>query len=76
MSTVRNRIAHKHFRLDEEKLKRAQKLLGTGTETETVERALDELIAESEWNRLVWRANARLLKSGIEIADVYGKLTD
>ena len=36
MSTARNRFAHKHFRLDAAKIKRAQRLLRTGTETEAV----------------------------------------
>jgi len=74
MSTARNRIAHKHFRLDVTKIKRAQRLLKTGTETETLERALDVVIAEHERNRLTREANERFVKSGIEIRDVYGKL--
>ena len=69
------RAQHKHFRLDAEKIKQAQKALGTATETETIERALDAVIAESERNRLALRANTRFLKSGIQIEDVYGKLT-
>ena len=51
MATAKNRITHKHFRLDAAKLKRAQKLLEAPTETETVERALDLAIAEHERNR-------------------------
>jgi ribosomal protein S4 len=74
MSTARNRIAHKHFRLDNAKIKRAQRLLKAATETETVNRALDEVIAEHERNRLTREANERFVKSGIEIRDVYGKL--
>ncbi len=73
MSTARNRISHKHFRLDAAKIKRAQKFLKTGTETETVDRALDVVIAEHERNRLTREANERFIKSGIEIRDVYGK---
>ena len=76
MSTARNRIAHKHFRLDASKIKRAQKLMKTGTETETIERALDTVIAEHERNRLAREANERFVKSGIEIQDVYGKLAE
>ncbi len=76
MSTARNRIVHKHFRLDVAKIKRAQRLLKTGTETETVDRALDVVIAEHERNRLAREANERFLKSGIEIRDVYGKLAE
>jgi len=76
MSTARNRIAHKHFRLDAAKIKRVQRLLKTGTETEAVGRALDLVIAEHERNRLTREANERFVKSGIEIRDVYGKLAE
>ncbi|PYS47470.1 MAG: hypothetical protein DMG13_27890 [Acidobacteria bacterium] len=41
-------IKHKHYALDEAKIKRAQKLLGTKTETETIERAIEEVISERE----------------------------
>ncbi len=60
--------------LDENKLKRAQQLLGTSTETETVERALEEVIAERERNRQVWAATERLIKSGIQIRDAFERL--
>jgi hypothetical protein len=40
MRTVRNRVARKHFRLDVAKIKCAQRLLKTGTETGTVDRGL------------------------------------
>jgi hypothetical protein len=76
MSTARNRIAHKHFCLDTAKIKRAQRLLKATTETETVDRALDEVIAEHERNRLAREANERFVKNGIEIRDVYGKLAE
>ena len=76
MSTARNRIAHKHFRLDAAKIKRVQRLLKTGTETEAVDRALDLVIAEHERDRLTPEANERFVKSGIEIRDVYGELAE
>jgi hypothetical protein len=76
MGTARNRIAHKHFRLDVSKIKRAQRLMKTGTETETIDRALDEVIAEHERNRLTREANERFVSSGIEIRDVYGNLAE
>lgn len=66
--------AHKHFRLDQRKIKRAQKVLRVETETETIERALDLVIAEDEKNRLALDANDRFVASGIEIKDVYGSL--
>ncbi len=62
--------------IDEAKLKRAQKLLGAETETETVELALDEVIAERERNRQAWKATERLLRSGIQVEDVFGRLEE
>jgi hypothetical protein len=70
------RIRHKHFRLDSTKISRAQKLLRAGTETETIERALDLVLSEHRRNQLAWEANERFLASGVEILDVYGKATD
>ena len=75
MAVARNR-AHKHFRLDPVKIKRAQRLLRADTETEAIERALDLVIVEHERNRLAAEANERFLRSGIEIRDVYGKLDE
>jgi len=70
------RRSNKHFQLDVAKLKRAQKILGAKTETEAIELALDLVIVEHRRNRLVWGATDRFVRSGIEIRDVYGKLTD
>jgi hypothetical protein len=58
------------------KIKRAQRVLHTKTETEAIERALDLAIAEHERNRLAFEAHARFVKSGIEIRDVYGTLRE
>jgi hypothetical protein len=69
-------MAHKHFRLDVSKIKRAQRLLKAGTETEALNRALDVVIAEHERNRLTREANERFVRSGIQISDVYGKLAE
>jgi hypothetical protein len=68
--------AHKHFRLDPAKIKRAQKVLCAGTETETIERALDLVISEHDRIRLAVESNERFVTSGIEIKDVYGTLED
>lgn len=73
MATTRNRV-HKHFQLDAAKIKRAQRMLQAKTETEAIEKALDFAIDEYEKNRIVAEANERLIRSGIEIQDVYGKL--
>jgi Arc/MetJ family transcription regulator len=71
-----DRIAHKQLRLDAAKIKRAQRLLNTSTETETINRALDVVIAEHKRNRLTREANERFVRSGVEIRDVYGKLAE
>jgi hypothetical protein len=67
-----DRIVHKHLRLDQAKLKRAQKALSAATETVAVERALDLAISEHERSRIVAAANRQFLRSGIAIRDVLG----
>ncbi len=74
MAPAESVIVRKHFRLDKNKLKRAQTLLGASTETEAVDRALDFAIDELERNRIVERAHREFIESGIEIRDVYGRL--
>jgi hypothetical protein len=64
----------KHFRLDPVKIKCAQKLLRAGTETETIERALDLVISEHARSRLATEANDRFVTSSIVVKDVYGAL--
>jgi hypothetical protein len=75
MAGTRTRT-HKHFQLDSSKIKRAQKALDAKTETETIERALDRVIAEDRRNRALREANEKFFKSGIEIKDVYGVLDE
>jgi hypothetical protein len=65
---------HKHFVLDEAKIRRVKKVLGARTETEAIEKALDEVLQEHERNEAAWRAHERFIKSGIQIKDVYGRL--
>jgi hypothetical protein len=74
MGSAKTMVVHKHFRLDAAKLKRAQKLLDTPTETETVERALDMAILEFERNRIASQAHDRFVRSKPAIRDVYGVL--
>jgi hypothetical protein len=76
MKTPPKHLVRKHFRLDSRKLKRAQKLLKASTETEAIERALDLIIDEHGRDRVAWEAHERFLKSGIEIRDLYRKLSD
>ncbi len=47
MSKVEEPLTRKNFRLHQSKIDRARKILGTATETETVEQALD-LVAFGE----------------------------
>lgn len=69
-------VKHKHFLLNEAKIRRAQRILGARTETETIKRALDEVIQERKRNAEARRAHERFLKSGIKIRDVYGVLDE
>jgi hypothetical protein len=62
--------------MDSAKIKQAQKALGAKTETETLERALDRVIAEERRNRVLREANKQFFRSGIEIKDVYGALDE
>jgi hypothetical protein len=66
----------KHLILTQSKLSLAKKILGTRTETETIEKALDAIISEDEKNKIAIKATERFLKSGIEIKDVFGNLED
>ncbi len=66
----------KHLILTQSKLSLAKKILGTRTETETIEKALDSIISEAEKNKIAFKATEKFLKSGIEIKDVFGNLED
>ena len=76
MRASRNPVSHKHFQLDNGKIRRAQKVLRAKTETETIHRALDAVIAEHRRNQLTVQANEQFIKSGIEVKDVYSKLAE
>jgi hypothetical protein len=66
----------KHLILSQAKLNLAKKILGTRTETETIEMALDSIISEAEKNKIAFKTTEKLLKSGIEVRDVFGNLED
>ena len=78
MSDTPGRRRDKHLILDQAKLRKAQKILGAKTETETVERALDFVIGEDEWGRTAWAAHDRFmraaLREGLFIHDAFGRL--
>jgi hypothetical protein len=46
-------LRHKHVQLDQRKLERARRALGARTETETLDRALDLVVAEAEIDRVL-----------------------
>ncbi len=68
----------KHVLLNQPRLKKAQELLGAKTESETIERALERIIADTENDRDAWAAHERFVKNLIdkeaEIVDVFGRL--
>ena len=66
----------KHLILNQAKLNQAKKILGTRTETETIELALEAVISEAEKDKKALKATADFLKSNIEIRDVHGNLED
>ncbi|WP_437296436.1 hypothetical protein [Sorangium sp. So ce426] len=51
-------IRHKHLKLDQSKIDRAQKLLGAKTEQETIERALDLVLGEEPFLKVHRRVKA------------------
>jgi hypothetical protein len=73
-TTVKRMVRHKHLLLDQEKIEKAQKALRTHTETETIERALEIVIREDEKSRRAWAATEKLIKNGVQIRDVFGRL--
>jgi hypothetical protein len=70
MFTFHNRVnmsvRHKHLKLDQAKIDKARRLFGVKTEQETVERALDMVIAEAP----ILRAH-RKIKSAGGLSDIF-----
>ncbi len=52
-------VRHKHLQLDQRKLDRARKLLSAATETETLHRALDLVLAEADIDAALRRARGK-----------------
>ncbi len=61
-------IRHKHLKLDQRKIDRARRVLAARTEQETLERALDMVLAEDRLVRVLRRGRA---SGGFE--DVFGR---
>ncbi len=80
MSTTTKNRKNKHFILNQVRLKKAQSVLGTKTETETIEIALERIITEAEKDMKAWAAQDRFIKDvakeGLVFEDVFGHLED
>lgn len=66
VAASRRSIRRKNLNIDQRKIERARRILGTVTETETVDRALDLVVFRSEILRSLDRAKGR---GGIEPID-------
>ena len=53
-------LRHKHVRIDQRKLDRARRALGARTETETLDRALDIVVAEADIDRALRSARGKV----------------
>lgn len=77
--TVENR-KNKHFLLNQNRLKEAQKVLGAKTETETIELALERVVSEAERNARAQQAQDKFLKTAVrdnlQIEDAFGRLEE
>jgi Arc/MetJ family transcription regulator len=62
--------AQTQLAVDPAKVRKAQKILGAKTASEAVERALDEVLR----NALLDRRHNRLVESGVEVEDIFGRL--
>ncbi len=80
MSTTTKNRKNKHFILNQVRLKKAQSVLGTKTETETIEIALERIITEAKKDRKAWATQDRFIKDAIKerlvFEDVFGHLKE
>ncbi len=80
MSAIIQTRKNKHFLLNQNRLKEAQKVLGAKTETETIELALERVITEADLSEQAWLAQVKFLKAAamddLEIKDVFGRLEE
>lgn len=64
MQTLSKKTA-KHFRLNQDLIKNAQKILGARTETETVESALAEIIYQEKMRRFIEHSGGKFKFEGL-----------
>lgn len=78
MSVIIESRKNKHFLLNQNRLKKAQKVLGAKTETETIELALERIISDAEREAQAQQAQEKFLaaaiKDNLQIEDVFGRL--
>ena len=78
MAVATENRKNKHFLLNQNRLKKAQKVLGAKTETETIELALERIISEAERNTQTRRAQDKFLEAAVRdnlyIEDAFGRL--
>lgn len=55
----------KHFRLDETMIKNAQKILGSKTETETIETALSEIVYQEKVRKFIEQTSGKFRFEGL-----------
>lgn len=65
MQVATKKVA-KHFRLNPDLIKTAQKILGTGSETETIESALSEVIYQEKMRRFIAQTGGKFRFEGID----------
>ncbi|GAB4441944.1 MAG: hypothetical protein OHK0040_13110 [bacterium] len=64
MQVTSKKIA-KHFRLDQELIKEAQKILGTKTETDTIESALSDVIYQAKIRKFIEQTSGKYKFEGL-----------
>ncbi len=64
MQTATKKVA-KHFRLDATLIKNAQKILGSKTETETIESALSDVIYHERMRKFIMETKGKFRFEGL-----------
>jgi hypothetical protein len=69
-------LRHKHYRLDDTKIKRLISIFGTKTATEAINKAMAFTIDEHERNALAWKVHNDFIKAAkkqrLQIRDIFG----
>ena len=68
---MKTAVKRKNYNLDEIKIKRAQKILGAKTETETLDKALDLIMFQTDLLESLKRCLARANSKGYNVLAKY-----